>query len=299
MWGIWGVVSAILLGLYDVLKKWSLNGNAVLPTLLVAVSTSAVLFIPVLIGSHYFPEFFSSVHLYARPVSFNEHLLIFIKSIIVVSSWILAFFAVKNLPITIVAPIRATAPLWTLIGALLIFSEKLNSMQWLGLLITLIFFFLFSTTGKLEGIIFSKNKWIFFIVGATLLGSASALYDKFIIRAIDRVAVQAWFSVYQMLIMLPVTAFLWYPKRKKYTPFQWRWTIPLIGFTLVLTDYFYFYALTFPDALISVLSGIRRSGVVIAFAIGAILFKDRNVGRKTLFLIGIIVGVLLMALGSR
>ncbi len=299
MWGFWGVVSAVLLGFYDVLKKWSLNGNSVLPTLLIAVSTSALLFFPILIGSKYFPDFFSSVHLYARPITFNEHILIFIKSIIVVSSWILAFFAVKNLPITIVAPIRATAPLWTLIGALIIFSEKLNPLQWLGLLITLIFFFLFSTTGKLEGINFTKNKWIYFIIGATFLGSTSALYDKFIIRAIDRLAVQAWFSVYQMLIMLPVTALLWYPKRKKYTPFQWRWTIPLIGITLVLTDYFYFYALTFPDALISVLSGIRRSGVVIAFAIGAVLFKDKNIGRKALFLTGIIIGVMLMAFGSR
>jgi transporter family protein len=127
-----------------------------------------------------------------------------------------------------------------LLGALIIFSEKLNWIQWLGIFVTLAFFFLFSTTGKLEGIKFTRNKWIFFIIGATLLGSASALYDKFVIRAIERVTVQAWFSVYQLAIMLPVTAFLWFPKRKKYTPFQWRWTIPLIGLTLVATDYFIF-----------------------------------------------------------
>lgn len=299
MWSIFGVVSAILLGIYDVLKKWSLNGNAVLPTLLISVSTSALIFTPVLIGSNYYPSFFESIHLYSRPIGAIEHLLIFVKSLIVVSSWILAFFAVKHLPITIVTPIRATGPLWTLIGALLIFSERLNPLQWLGLSVALTFFFLFSTTGKLEGISFTRNKWIFFIIGATLLGSASALYDKFIIRAIDRVAVQAWFSVYQMVIMLPVTALFWYPNRKKHTPFSWRWTIPLIGLTLVVTDYFYFYAISFPDALISVLSGIRRSGVVVAFIIGALIFKDKNIKRKAVFLAGIIVGVLLMAFGSR
>jgi bacterial/archaeal transporter family protein len=299
MWGLLGIISAVLLGIYDVLKKYSLNGNAVLPTLFVSVSAGALLFLPAIVGSAFVPDFFKSVHFYIKPISGYEHFLILIKSFIVVGSWILAFFAVKNLPITIVSPIRATGPIWTLLGALLIFSERLNPLQWLGLSVTLVFFFLFSTTGKLEGINFSKNKWIYFIVGATLLGSTSALYDKFIIRAIERVTVQAWFSVYQMAIMLPVTALLWYPKRKKHTPFQWRWTIPLIGITLVVTDYFYFYAISYPEALISVLSGIRRSGVVVAFVFGAWLFKDKNIGRKSIFLAGIIIGVMLMAFGSR
>lgn len=298
MWGFLGIISAVLLGIYDVLKKWSLNNNAVIPTLLVSVSTSALLFTPFIIGSAYHPEAFSE-YFYVAPLTAHEHFLVFIKSAIVVSSWILAFFALKNLPITIVTPVRATGPLWTLIGALIIFSESLNSTQWIGMAVTLVFFFLFSTTGKLEGIRFTHNKWIYFIIGATLLGSTSALYDKFIVRTVDRVAMQAWFSVYQVAIMLPITVLFWYPTRKKHTPFKWKWTIPLIGITLVVTDYFYFYALSFPDALISVLSGIRRSGVVVAFTFGAILFHEKNIRRKALFLAGIIVGVMLLAFGSK
>ncbi|MDA3928070.1 MAG: EamA family transporter [Prolixibacteraceae bacterium] len=298
MWAIWAILAAVLLGIYDVLKKVSLNNNAVIPTLLFSVSTGAILFIPIIIGSRYNETFFQSVGLFVPVATLKEHLLIFIKSTIVVSSWILAFFAMKNLPLTIVSPIRATGPFWTMLGAITIFSEKLNAFQWTGILITLVFFYMFSTVGKLEGINFRKNKWILFLIAATLLGTVSGLYDKYIIRNVDRVAVQAWFSVYQMLIMIPVTAFIWYPRRQKLTPFTWRWTIPLIGIFLILTDYVYFYAISYPDSLISIISGIRRSGVVIPFIFAAIFLKEKNVKRKGVYLAGIIVGVLLMVMGS-
>jgi bacterial/archaeal transporter family protein len=299
MWGLLGIVTAILLGIYDIFKKTSLNNNAVFPVLLISVSTSALIFIPVIAGSWLYPAFFQSINLFVPQISFIDHLQIFVKSIIVLSSWILAFFAIKHLPLTIVSPIRATAPLWTLFGALVIFSEKLNAFQWIGLLITLTFFFLFSTTGKLEGINFIKNKWIFLIIGATLLGSASSLWDKYIVREIDRFSVQTWSGVYQLLILLPIVALFWYPKRKKSTPFQWRWTIPFIGIFLVLSDYFYFNALSCPESLISVLSGIRRSGVIIPFIYAAIFFKENNIRKKGFYLAGIIAGVVLMTMGSR
>jgi transporter family protein len=298
MWGLLGIATAILLGIYDIFKKTSLNNNAVLPVLLISVSTSAIIFISFITGSWFYPDLFQSINLFVPRISFIDHLQIFVKSVIVLSSWILAFFAIKHLPLTIVSPIRATAPLWTLLGALIIFSEKLNGFQWTGLLITLIFFFLFSTTGKLEGINFRKNKWVFLIIGATLLGSASSLWDKYIVREIDRFSVQAWSGVYQLLILLPIVALFWYPKRKETTPFQWRWTIPFIGIFLVLSDYFYFNALSYPESLISVLSGIRRSGVIIPFIFAALFYKENNIRKKGLYLAGIITGVFLMTMGS-
>jgi transporter family protein len=299
MWGVLGIVTAVFLGIYDIFKKTSLNNNAVLPVLLISIFTSSLLFIPAIIGSTISPDFFKSIYLFVPALTVAEHLQIFLKAVIVLASWILAFFAIKHLPLTIVSPIRATAPLWTLMGALIIFSERLNGLQWAGLLITLTFFYLFSTTGKLEGINFRTNKWIFSIIGATLLGSASSLYDKYIIREIDRIAVQSWSGIYQLLLMVLIVAFLWYPKRKNSTPFKWRWSIPFIGIFLTLSDFFYFYALSYPESLISVLSGIRRSGVIIPFIFAALFFKENNIRKKGLYLAGIIAGVVLMTFGSR
>jgi transporter family protein len=269
-----------------------------MPVLFFATLTSTFIFLPVVIGSQFYPETFSAIGLYAPTLNFAQHLQVFLKSVIVVSSWILAFFAMKHLPVTVFSPIRATGPFWTLIGALIIFHEKLNFLQWIGVLVTLLFFFLFSTTGKKEGIEYKTNKWIWFIVGGTLLGAVSGLYDKFIIARIDRIAVQAWFSFYQVIILLPVLGVFWFPVRKKTTPFRWRWSIPAIGLTLVIADFLYFYALSYDGSMISIIAALRRVSVLVTFGFGAFVLGEINLKQKGIFLLGILAGTLLMTLGS-
>lgn len=299
MWIILALISSVFLGFYDVFKKLSVNKNAVLPVLLGSTITGAVLVSPLVAGSYFYPGFFRSANLFVPGISRHEHALIFLKAVIVVSSWIFAFHAVKHLPLTIVAPIRATGPVWTLVGAILIFSEQLNFLQWTGVLVTLGSFYLLSTAGKLEGIHFDKNIWIFCMIAATLLGAASGLYDKFIIRRIDRLAVQSWFTFYQVVVMLPAIAlFRWKLPAGERPVFQWRWSIPAIGLFLLIADFAYFYALSYEDSMISIVSALRRGGVVVTFVMGAILFREGNLRRKGVYLAGILAGILLITLGS-
>lgn len=298
MWVVQGIIAAIFLGLYDVFKKTSVNNNGVLAVLFFTVLVNVLMCVPFLLGSHINPDYFKSIDFFIPTISSKEHWQIFLKSAIVVSSWILSFFAIKHLPITIVAPIRATGPLWTLIGAILIFHEQLNTLQWVGMAVTLGFFFKFSTAGKLEGIEFRRNKWVMFIIAGTLLSVCSGLYDKYIIREVDRLSVQVWFSVYQLVIMSVVMLVVWLPNRKKYNPFTWRWSIPLISVCLMLSDYLYFYAVSNTDSLISILAALRRGGVVIAFLFGAVLLKEKNVKTKGIYLVGILAGIVCIALGS-
>lgn len=296
IWLILALLSAFFLGIYDIFKKWSLRSNPVMPVLFIATSTGAVIFLPFIVGSAF--GRISEFHpLYVPDYSMQAHALFFLKSVIVGSSWILAYYALKHLPITIVTPIRSTAPVWVLMGAILIFQERLQWMQWAGILVTLGFFYAFSMAGKLEGIVFRKNKWIFFIILATFIGSASSLYDKWLLMHFDRIAVQAWFSVYLVVFMMPVVYILWFPKRK-IQPLLWTWAIPFIGVTLTLADFLYFYALQYEDSLISLISIIRRSSVVYSFFIGAHVFKEQNISRKALLLIGILIGVILIVIGS-
>ncbi|WP_372776685.1 EamA family transporter [Mangrovibacterium sp.] len=300
MWVILALISAVLLGMYDVFKKLSLNHNAVLPVLFLSTVTAATVVLPIVVGSSFYPGFFQQISLYVPPITAHEHLLVFIKSVIVVGSWIFAFHAMKHLPITLISPIRATGPIWTLIGAILIFQERLNLMQWFGVLITLIFFYLLSTAGKLEGISFRRNVWIFCIIAATLLGAASGLFDKYIMRQIDRIAVQAWFSFYQVVVMLPAIFFFrWKKPKADRPPFEWRWSIPLIAIFLLFADYAYFYALSIPDSMISIISALRRGGVLVAFTTGAILFNERNIKRKGIYLLGILLGILIISFGTQ
>ncbi len=297
MWIALGLLSCLFLGFYDIAKKTSLKNNAVIPVLFFASATSALIFAPIILLSHY--NFIDQSSIFFVPKTTPTlHGLVFLKSMLVGSSWIFAYFALKNLPITIVTPIRATGPVWTLIGALIIFGETYNLWQWIGIATVMVCFYFFSLAGKREGINFKNNKWIAFITIATLLGSISTLYDKFLINNYDRMAVQAWFSVYMIPVFLPFLAILWYPRRKKITPFNWRPTIPLIGILLTIADFAYFYSLTYDGALITILSVLRRTSVLISFTVGAILFNETNLKRKAIALAGIFAGVLIIVFGS-
>ena len=298
MWVILGIASSFFLGIYDIFKKTSLKDNAVIPVLFFATLTGALVFIPLIIFSHFFPVFSQANYIYIPKVDIIAHLLFFVKAVIVSSSWILAYFAIKHLPITIVTPIRASAPLWVLIGALTIFGEKLTTYQWVGLIITLIFYYLFSLAGKKEGIEFRTNKWIIFIVVATLIGAISGLYDKYLTTHYDRMALQAYFSVYLVIVLFPVLIFFWYPKRTK-IHFKWHFAIPLIGISLILADFLYFYSLSYDESLISILSTIRRGSVITSFVIGSVVFKEEKHKRlKGAILIGILAGIILIMNGS-
>lgn len=299
MWALFAVASAVFLGTYDVFKKLSLNSNAVLPVLFFATLTSAIIFLPFLFFSTYFPDLLIGSVFFIPNAPLAQHGFFFLKSLIVTSSWVFTFFAVKHLPLTIVSPIRATGPIWTLFGAILIFSEHLTIIQWTGTAVTLAFFYLFSLAGKSEGIHFATNKWVVFLIAGTLLGSVSGLYDKFLIRNFDRMAVQAWSGIYQVGLLLPVILFLWYPKRQENTPFQWRWSIPMIGLFLVIADFLYFYAISFDGSLISVISALRRSGVIISFTLGGLMFHEKNIRKKGWLLLGILAGVMILLFGSK
>lgn len=296
-WLILALVSAFFLGIYDVLKKFALNGNAVFPTLFFVTLTGTLFFTPFIIISTYYPELLQGKLLFIPPISGHEHFLIFLKSILVTISWSLSYLALRNLPITIVSPIRATSPLWTLIGAILIFGERLNPLQWVGIIVTLGFFYLFTFAGKKEGIHFKSNVWIWCIIGGTLSGAASSLYDKYLLSFMDKMAVQAWFTFYQVFLLIPMVLFYWKPRKDKY-PFQWRWAIPFIAVFLLIADFLYFYALSIPDSLVSIVSPIRRSGVVVAFIFGAFMFKEQNLSRKAYLLIGILAGIFIIMYGS-
>jgi transporter family protein len=297
MWVILGVVSASLLGIYDIFKKFSLRDNAVLPVLFFSTLASAFIFTPILLVSHLNPGL-EHHFWYIKPQSVPAHLYFMLKSLIVGSSWLLAYFAVKHLPITIVSPIRSSGPMWTLFGAILIFGETMNLWQWTGLAVTIGFYYLFSLSGKKEGISFRTNKWVMFMTLATVIGSISSLYDKFLVAHFDRIAMQCWFSVYMIPITAALMLFVWLPNRKKYTPFQWRYTIMLIGATLTIADFVYFWALSYPGALIAIISTVRRSSVIVSFSLGAIIFKEKNIKHKALILIGILVGIGLIILGN-
>ena len=297
MWVALAFTSAALLGCYDFFKKVSLKNNAVIPVLFLNTLFSALLFLPFIVLSR--TGSISEGMLYVPQADLQAHLYLVLKAVIVLSSWICGYFAMKHLPITIVAPIQATRPVMVLLGALLIFGEQLNLYQWIGVLIALASFILLSKSGKREGIDFVRNRWVAFVIAAAMLGAVSALYDKYLMSFLNPMLVQSWFNLYQAIMMAAVTALLWWPTRKNSTPFQWRWSILFISLFLGIADFCYFSALAEEDALIAVVSMIRRGSVIVSFTFGAIVLREKNLKNKAVDLLLILIGLFFLYLGSK
>lgn len=298
MWLLLAFCSAALLGFYDVFKKKSLAGNAVLPVLGLNTLFSSLIFLPFILLSHFSPGWLEGSLFYVPDAGWEVHKYILIKSFIVLSSWTFGYFGMKHLPLTIVGPINATRPVMTLVGALLIFGEQLNVYQWIGVLMAIVSFFMLSRSGKREGIDFEHNKWIWFVVLAALLGAVSGLYDKYLMGRFNNMVVQAWYNIYQFFLMGGVLMFLWWPRRKSGTPFHWNWCIILISVFLSAADFVYFYALSMDGSMISIVSMVRRGSVVVSFLFGAMVFHEKNLKSKAVDLVLVLVGMFFLYLGS-
>lgn len=299
MWLSLAFASAALLGLYDAAKKKALTGNAVLPVLLLNTFFCSLFFLPAILSAECGFGWFDGTVLESSCGTLRAHGLVVLKSAIVLTSWIFGYFGMKHLPLTIVGPINATRPVLVLLGALLIFGERLNASQWAGVFLALVSLFLLGRSSRREGVDFAHNRWILCIAAAALTGAASGLYDKYIMTRLDPVFVQSWYNLYQFLMMAVVVGILWWPRRGHTTPFRWSWAIPFISIFLSAADFAYLYALRDPDAMISVVSMIRRGSVVVSFLCGALLFRERNLRAKALDLVLILVGMFFLWLGSR
>lgn len=313
MWVVYALVSASLLGLYDVFKKKSLQGNAVIPVLLINTVICTLFFMPSIVGS-LTGMISPDSSLYIPDGGWREHKLVVIKAFIVLSSWICGYFAIKKLPLTIVGPVNATRPVMTLVGAMLIFGERLNLLQWAGVCMAIFSFWMLSRSGKKEGIDFKSNVWVLLLVAAAVLGACSGLYDKYLMASsgagLDRLFVQGWYNLYQAVIMGIIMLLVWLPERKRalaqavpgtrpdYVPFVWKWTIPFISLALTAADLAYLYALTMPGAMISVVSMIRRSSVLVSFVFGAVVFHEKNLRSKALDLVFVLLSLILLLLGT-
>ena len=302
MWTILAFISALCLGFYDISKKIALRDNRVVDVLTISVCVSALVLSVPLFLSRLFPDAMSSSYAYVPTMDLKAHLFTLFKSVIVLSSWVFAYISLKHLPISMVSPMQATRPMWTLVGALLIFQEHLNGWQWIGVLLAIgsIFIFSFKNHRKNRNNRNNQNKLYYICLAlAILIGSCSGLYDKYLMRQYNHNAVQVYYTLYQAIMMLIVWAIVNHKSPiKNHKSIQKIGIIVLISLFLIVSDNVYMLALRDPDSLIAVVSTIRRGGTVIGFAYGLLFLKEPDPWRKVLCMSGVMAGLICLAIGS-
>ncbi len=299
MWTILAFISALCLGFYDVSKKVALRDNKVVDVLTLSICVSAVILSVPLLLSRCCPEVMTGTLFYVPTMNLQAHLFTLLKAAIVLSSWVFGFISLKHLPISVVSPLQATRPMWTLIGALLLFGERLNGWQWAGVILAIGSIFVYSFRNRKE--ISRKQvdrRYYISLVLAILIGACSGLYDKYLMRRYDHNAVQVYYTLYQAVMM--IVAWLWTTRKQQQKVVSTRSLLPiaLISVFLVISDNAYMLALSYPDSMIAVVSTIRRGGTVIGFAYGLLFLKETDPWHKILCMIGICAGLLCLAVGS-
>ena len=315
MWIVLSFISALCLGCYDISKKIALRENRVIDVLTLSVCISTVLLSVPWCLSRVCPETMTATPFFVPQLDLAAHGLVVVKSMIVLSSWVFAYISLKHLPLSVVSPMQATRPMWTLVGALLLFGERLNGWQWLGvsLAIGTVFVFSFKNKSRLKEV---KNKvdgrYYVALALAILIGACSGLYDKYLMRSYDHNAVQVYYTFYQAVMMLVVWFIVralqakkeqanWAKKEQAKWGLELKgawWVIGLISVFLIVSDNVYMLALRDPDSLIAVVSTIRRGGAVIGFAYGLLFLKEPDPWKKVACMLGILAGLICLAIGS-
>lgn len=291
MWIFLALASAVCLGFYDIFKKLSVRGNDVLMVLMLNTVFGALYMSPFVVSGLLEGDFgFGNSPL--------AHLSILLKALIVLGSWILGYFAIKHLPLTVQGPINASRPVMVLVGALILFGERLNWLQWCGIVLGFTSLFFISRIGAKEGFSFRHSRWIWMSIGATVLGAVSALYDKYLLGRYSPTDVQGWYSLYQCVIMVTVISVMRARGLGGSDSFRWRWTIPFIALFLTVADLAYFYSLSLPGSMIAIVSMIRRGSVIVSFMYGVFALHEKNIRPKLIDLGILLASLLLLVIGS-
>ena len=296
MWVILSLTSAVLLGFYDIFKKQTVVNNAIIPVLFYSTMISGLLFVPFVLLSHFKPYIFTGdfmQKLFIDPITPRQHLLILGKTALILCSWMFSYSAMKHLPITVVGPVNQLRPAISVVLLFLIFQEKLTLVQWFGVVLAIVSFYLMNRSGKLEGIQFKSNKWVYMLLGSAVLVALSGVYDKFLLskESISPSTIQAWYTIYDFLMMAVLFFFIWLPKRKE-QPFEWRWGIAAMAVFVTVADVIYLTGLK-QEAAVVVLIPLILYGVrlVVSFVYGIFGFHEHNIRSKIIPLLMVLAAL--------
>lgn len=301
MWVVLSLVSAFLLGFYDIFKKQTVVGNAIIPVLFYSTMISGALFLPFVLLSAFKPDVFTGdflSKLYIEPLSARQHLLVLGKTALILASWMFSYSAMKHLPITVVGPVNQLRPAITVILMFIVFRESLTWLQGTGVVLAIISFYFMNRSGKLEGINFRSDKWVFMLLGSAILVALSGVYDKFLLskECISPATIQAWYTIYDFLMMAVLFFLVWRPRRKE-QPFEWRWGIVAMAVFVTVADVIYLTGLK-QDAAVVVLIPLILYGVrlIVSFVYGIFGFKEHNIRSKIIPLLMVLAALVCLCI---
>ena len=213
---------------------------------------------------------------------------------------LLQAFAYSKGSFTVVYPVvRGTSPIFTVIGAYILFGETFSSTQWVGILLLMMGIFGLA----LYNLIFletSRETLPIALILAVCTGSLVALYttvDAYGIRvAINPLAFIVWFFLFDSLSITPYAIYRWsnLNEKPKFLPLAIR------GATGGVVAFFSFGSIMLATRLDKVgeAAVLRETSTVFAALIGWLFLKETVGPRRVLLMTLIALGAVVVEVGG-
>ncbi|MGK9476364.1 EamA family transporter [Melioribacter sp. OK-6-Me] len=223
-----------------------------------------------------------------------------LKSIIGVAAFLCVMTALKNLQISNALPLLALTPGFVAIFAYFLLGESLKTQEVIGLISLIVGTYILESKSLKEILfplnVFIKSKYHHYILLALLLFTASSIMDKFLLVKLNMTPISL--MAFQHLFLAVIFALLYfiYPSQDK------KWLINvnqndfgwIVLVSLLTIGYRFTQIISVSLASVALSLAIKRTSVLWATIIGGKIFKDSNLLKKTIAVLFILLGAVLI-----
>ena len=281
LWIIFILLYGILKGAREPIKKGVLRDVGVLTALFVYTFVGFLMSAPTAEGV------FS-----VTPFAFG---LVVIKSLVIFVAWILAFLAIKKVPVSVYGICDMSRVIFSTLLGVFCLGESLTEKGIVSLILVVLGLYFANTKKSAENENY-QMKYIWIILIECFLNAVSGTMDKYIMTTgeITSSALQFWFMLLLSVFYLGYILI----KREKLElkkAFTNSW-LYVLSFSLVLGDRLLFIANADPESQVTVMTLIKQSSAVVTIILGRLIYKEKNILRKLIcagiILAGIAVAVI-------
>lgn len=226
--------------------------------------------------------------------------ILFAKSIIGVAAFLCVMLALKNLEISNALPLLALTPGFVAVFAFIILGEALKTLEVIGLVFLIIGTFILESKNLKELVfpihVFLKSKYHRFIIAALLLFTASSILDKLLLVKLNLspVSLTAFQHIY-FAILFSIIFLIFRRKTEISSVGLKKENLGWIALISVLTiGYRYTQIVAVSLASVALVLAIKRTSVFWATVIGGKIFNDKDLLKRSIAAILILVGAILI-----
>jgi uncharacterized membrane protein len=232
-------------------------------------------------------------------INYTNLAVLFLKAIIGAASFLCVMTSLKNLQISTALPLLALTPGFVAIVAFVFLGESLKTTEVIGLISLIIGTYILESKNLKEIFfpfkVFVKSKHHHYVLLALMLFTISSVMDKFLLirlnlTPVSLIAVQHFFFalLFSVVILSRKGGF---NSIKSINKKNYAW---IAAISILTIGYRFTHIWAVSIASVALTLAIKRTSVLWATTIGGKIFKDSNLFRKTIAVVFILIGALLI-----